>query len=123
MIVEVFAFRGRNLINYMAAWTHLRPRLHRGRYDVVHAQDAANAVLAFPKRVPLVLTFVGVDSRLSHRLAARYLMRRADAVVVASNELRDRVQTRAPVHVIPPGLDETTYAAWLVAVYRSVVKD
>jgi len=122
MSVEVFAFRGRNLYNYAAAWTQLRPRLHPGRYDVVHAQDASNALLAFPKRVPLVLTFVGVDSRLPHRLAARFLVRRADAVVVESDEMRGRVPTRAPVHVIPLGLDETTRADRLVAIYRSVVK-
>jgi hypothetical protein len=121
--VEIFAFRGLNLYNYAAAWTRLRPNLHPGRYDVVHAQDASNALLAFPRRVPLVLTLGTWDRRpLAQRLTARFLAWRADAVVVDSEEMRRRVRTRAPVHVIPPELDEPAVAARLVEVYRSVVK-
>ena len=120
--VEVFAFRGRNLFNYIAAWTELRPRLQPERYDVVHAQDASKAWLAFPRRVPLVMTVIDVDTRLMHRWAARFLAGRADAVVVASDELRRSVRTRAPVHVIPADLEETARAALLADVYRSVIR-
>ena len=49
MSVEIFAFQGRTLYNVVAAWTRLRPRLHPRRYDVVHAQDGSDALLAFPK--------------------------------------------------------------------------
>jgi hypothetical protein len=123
MSVEIFAYRGRNLYNYAAAWTQLRPRLDVKRYDVVHAQDAANTFLVLPKRVPLVVSLTRLDLRpLPQQLAARFLARRADAVVVESEEMRSRVGTRAPVHVIPPGLDEAARTARLVEVYRSVVK-
>jgi hypothetical protein len=114
--VEVFAFCGRSLYDLAAAWTRLRPRLHPGRYDVVHAQDSADGLLAFPKRVPLVMT-VG-----KLQFIARMLVRRADAVVVPSEEIGRQLHTRATVHVMPPGLDETARAAWLVDVYQSVAK-
>jgi hypothetical protein len=127
--VEIFAFRGgRNPYNYAAAWTQLRPRLHPGHYDVVHAQFAQSLLLALPKRVPLVVTLGSGDleapstplQRILH-LAARAAGRRADAVIVCSEELRQLVRTRAPVHVIPPDIDEEALTARLLDVYRSVL--
>jgi hypothetical protein len=111
--VEVFAFQARSLYSYVAAWIRLRPRLHPGRYDVVHTQ-AADALLTLPHRVPLVITVTSLE------LGARLLARRADAVVVPSEEIGRQLHTRATVHVLPPGLDDTTQAARLMAVYRSV---
>lgn len=128
--VEIFAFHGgRNPYNYAAAWTQLRPRLHRGRYDVVHAQLAENVWLAFPKRVPLVVTFRSGDLERRRglgrflELAARLMARRADAVIVGSEELRGRLPRRAAVHVIPPELDEQALTERLLRVYRSVLSD
>lgn len=111
--VEVFAFHALGLYSYVAAWIRLRPRLHPGRYDVVHTQ-AANAVLTLLHRVPLVITVSNLE------LGARLAARRADAVVVPSEEIGRRLHTRAPVHVLPPGLDDTTQAARLIDVYRTV---
>jgi len=118
--VEVFAHRGRNPFNYIAAWTALRPRLHRGRYDVVHAQTAANVLLAVPKRVPLVLTLIASDRS---RMKTWLLSRLADAVIVASEEMSGSVPRRVPVHVIPPDLDDISRTTRLVAVYRSVIRN
>ncbi|MFN2570654.1 MAG: glycosyltransferase family 4 protein [Gemmatimonadales bacterium] len=114
--VEIFAYRAApNPYGYLAAWTRLRPRLHRGRYDVAHAQAPESVLLALPKRVPLVVT-------LDHwQPLDRRLARRADAVIVSSEELRARVRTRAPVHVIAPDLAEAALAARLLDVYQSVV--
>jgi hypothetical protein len=121
--VEVFAFQGgRNPYNFAAAWSRLRPRLHRGRYDVAHAGSATDALLAFPKRVPLV---VSVGDRSPYglaRLAMRFVAWRADAVVVESDAAGRLVPPRVPVHVIAPALDEHARAARLVAVYRSVMR-
>jgi hypothetical protein len=116
MSVEIFAFRGHGLYDYAAAWTRLRPRLHLERYDVVHAQDVGDVLLTFPKRVPLVITVA------RPRFAVRMLVRRADAVVVPSEEIGRRLHTRAPVHVMPPELDDTARAARLVDVYRSLTR-
>lgn len=118
--VEIFAHRGRNPFNYLAAWTVLRPRLHRGRYDVVHAQNGSNVLLAVPKRVPLVMTLIAADRQ---RLTTWLLTRLADAVIVPSEELGGRVPRGVPVHVLPPDLDETSRTTRLIAIYRSVIRN
>lgn len=122
--VEVFTFPGRTFFNYLAAWTRLRPRLHRGRYDLVHAQDTHNVLLALPKRVPLVVT-IGRQARRGGRpgrhFLARLLARRADAVIVTSDEMRGRMRTRVPVYVIPSDLDDEAFTTKLLDVYRSVL--
>lgn len=124
MSVEIFAFHGRGFYNYAAAWTRLRPRLHVERYDLVHAQDASDVLLALPKRVPLVVTVGKQDlKRLVRQLLAVFLASRADAVIVGSDEMRGWVRTRAPVHVIPPNLDGPALAARLVDVYRSILPE
>lgn len=118
--VEVFAFRGgRNPYNYAAAWARLRPRLHAGHYDLVHAQFGQSGLLALPKQLPLVVTFRGSDvlgivgdadgryTRVGQVLqrASRFVARHADAVIVVADHMRHSLNTRAPVHVIPSGLD------------------
>ena len=118
--VEVFAFRGsRNPYNYATAWTRLRPRLEPGRYDLVHAQFGQSGLLALPKKLPLVVTFRGSDllgivgdktgrhtmvGRVLQQ-ASRYVARKADAVILVSDHMRDELKTKAPIHVIPSGLD------------------
>jgi hypothetical protein len=141
--VEIFAFRPRtNPLNYVLAWTRLRPRLRPERYDVTHAHFAQSALLALPKRLPLVVTFRESDisngggaggaggageartAGLLVRLrpfVARLVARKADAVIITSEALRPRVVTRAPVHVISDSGDEVGLAARLIEVYRSVV--
>lgn len=120
--VEVFTFPGRTVYNYLAAWTRLRPRLHPRRYDLVHAQDTHNVLLALPKRVPLVVT-IGKQGRpqLARHLLARFLARRADAVIVTSDEMRGRMRSRVPVYVISPDLDDEAFTTKLLDVYRSVL--
>ena len=119
--VEVFAFRGgRNPYNFAAAWSRLRPRLHRGRYDVAHARSATDALVAFPKRVPLVVSLGDAGwGGLSHAWE-RLVASRADALIVASDDARLRMRTRIPVHVIAPTLDERACADRLVEVYWSL---
>jgi glycosyltransferase involved in cell wall biosynthesis len=118
--VDVFFFHGaRNLLKYGAAWARLRPRLLTGQYDLVHAQFGQSGLLALPKRLPLVVTFRGSDllgivgdvdgrhtrtGRLLQR-ASRFVARRANAVIVVSAHMRNALDTGAPVHVVPSGLD------------------
>jgi glycosyltransferase involved in cell wall biosynthesis len=118
--VDVFAFYGgKNPYNYATAWSRLRPRLLNGNYNVVHAQFGQSGLLAFPKRLPLVVTLRGADvhgiisdqsgrQTLGGRVlmqATRYVTRRADAVIIVSEHMRRHVRTQAPIHVIPSGLD------------------
>ena len=120
--VEIFAFRGRSFFNYMGAWTRLRPRLHPDRYDVVHAQETADVLLALPKRVPLVVTVRTRQSRwFVHQVLALFLARRADAVIVPSAEVGRQLRTRKPIFIIAPETDEQALSERLLDVYRSVL--
>jgi hypothetical protein len=62
--VEVFYFRGaKNPINYFRAWLRLK-RQYKSRwleYDLIHAQFGQAALIPWPKQLPLVITFHGVD--------------------------------------------------------------
>ena len=120
--VEIFAFRGRSFFNYLGAWTRLRPRLHPDRYDVVHAQETADVLLALPKRVPLVVTVRTRQSRwFVHQVLALFLARRADAVIVPSAEVGRQLRTRKPIFIIAPETDEQALSERLLDVYRSVL--
>jgi glycosyltransferase involved in cell wall biosynthesis len=118
--LEVFAFRGgKNPYNYVRAWTRLRKMLRSRAYDLIHAQFGQSGLLAFPKRVPLVVTFRGSDvlgivrdrdgrySRTGRVLqrASRFVARHADAIILVSKHLGRYLATRAPIHVIPSGID------------------
>jgi len=116
--IDVFDFRGRkNPRNYIRAWRAAQHRLSRGSYDVVHAQWGQSALLAFPKRLPLVVTFRGSDlngdfgknGRLTAsgrvlRVLSRWMADRADQIIVVSKRLASRIPG-LPYHVIPSGLD------------------
>lgn len=117
--VDVFQFRGaKRLWNYMRAWRDVRPRLNPATVDVVHAQFGQSGILAIPKRLPLVVTLRGSDilgivgpdgnytlaGRVSQAVA-RFALRRADAVVVVSEHMKEYFKTDAPVTVLPSGLD------------------
>lgn len=119
--VEVFFFRGaKNPVNYLKAWwrfnRHYKHRLTG--YDLVHAQFGQAALIPWPKLLPLVITFHGVDllGQLSPdgritlqgkllvwlgRTAARF----ADAVIIVSNEMRRQLPDSIPLHVLPTGVD------------------
>lgn len=120
--VEIFHFRGgRKLTNYLRAWLRLQQKLSTTHCDLIHAQWGQSALLALPKRLPLVVTFRGSDLKgivgedgqytLSGRIlsavskCAAYL---ADQVVVVSEQLAHCFSTR-PYHVIPSGVDLTLF--------------
>lgn len=119
--VDVFPFRGaKNPINYLKAWWRFQRRCApvMDRYDLVHAQFGQAALIPWPKRLPLVITFHGVDmlGQLSPegkmtmqgrllvwlgRTAARF----ADAVLIVSNEMRRNLPASMPLHMLPTGVD------------------
>lgn len=116
--LEVFSFEGRkNPARYLEAWRQVRRKLRATPYDLVHAQFGQSAVLALPKRLPLVVTFRGSDlegyigsnnrrSILSHilRLTSKLMARSADEVILVSERLAQHIHAR-PYHVVPSGLD------------------
>ncbi len=118
--VEVFAFAGEgNPLNYARAWYQVRRRLTREHFDLVHAQFGQCALLALPKRMPLVITYRGddllgiLDDRHGHVTLAGRLLRRfsrwaahhADAVIVVSEHMQRYLQNGTPIHVVPSGID------------------
>ena len=117
--LEVFHFRGgRNLGNYLRAWWNLRHRLRNGRYDLVHAQFGQSALVVLPTSLPLVVTFRGDDlqgiladdgritiaGRLLRALS-RMVARRAQAVIVVSEHMKQDLDPSLSASVIPSGLD------------------
>jgi len=127
--VDVFHFQGRrNPWNYLSAWWRLHHRLARNHYDVMHAQFGHAGLLVFPKRFPLVVTYRGSDllgevgrggrytlmGRILQRVS-RAVARRADAVIVVSEHMKEELPPGVPFHVIPSGLD--------FELFRSIPRD
>ena len=113
----------RGAAHYARAFRDL-PRLVRGRRpDLVHAHYGLTGAAAIRVDAPLVVSFCGDDvlgstgrtgritrrsrilARLSH-IAAR----RADAIVVKSEEMRARLRADMEVDVIPNGVDLDLFA-------------
>lgn len=120
VLVDVFAFSGsKRPGNYLRAWWQLRRQLRSTQYDLIHAQFGHSGTLAFPKRLPLVVTLRGSDilgivSDTDGRYTAvgriltaltRWVAARADAVIVVSDHMKAHLRRSRSVHVIPSGLD------------------
>lgn len=120
--VDVFHFRGaKNPINYFRAWVSLRKKLSKEHYDLIHAQWGQSALLAWPKKHPLVVTFRGSDVEAHVDFRGKYLWQgrllnflsrlvatRADEAIVVSARLTQRLPDR-DYHIIPSGLDLNTF--------------
>jgi hypothetical protein len=116
--VDVYPFRGGgNPMRYLRHRGQVARRLRETRYDLVHAQWGQSALLALPKRLPLVVTFRGSDlvgfpgpsGRYSMqgrilRRASRMVARIADEVILVSDSLARYLPSR-PYALIPSGLD------------------
>ena len=116
--VDIFHFRGgRRPANYLKAWRIVREKLSAKQYDLVHAQWGQSALLALPKRLPLVITFRGSDlegivgpagkytaaSRVL-RWVSRLMALAADQIIVVSKRLAQKLPDRG-FQVIPTGVD------------------
>src|SRR5437867_1751803 len=116
--VEVFAFRGNKLpTNYLKAWLKLRRLYDIERFDVLDAQFGQSGLIALPATIPLVVTLHGSDLQgfagsngnyalagVVLRLLSRYVVKRADEVIVVSEHLTKYLPRGLPFHVIPCGV-------------------
>jgi glycosyltransferase involved in cell wall biosynthesis len=116
--VDVFHFRGaKKLSNYVRAWRAARAKLEKNSYDLVHAQWGQSALLALPKKLPLIVTFRGSDlegivGKNGQYLLSSYILRAisrcmayfADQVIIVSERVARRLPKRT-YHVIPAGID------------------
>lgn len=96
---------------YLKAIWAIRPLLTRGGYDLVHSHYGLSAVypLLF-HRLPVVVSFLGDDVLGGERFpvlksrVSDFVSRRADAVIVKSDEMKERLGLAA-AHVVPNGVD------------------
>lgn len=117
--VDVFPFRGaRRPMNYIRARRRLQQRLGEKRYDLVHAHFGQSALLSWPRRLPLVVTFHGCDiqgvKRPDGRMSwggaflqklSQLVALRAEAVILVSERMRRFIPRSVYAPVIPMGLD------------------
>ncbi|HEV2424639.1 MAG TPA: glycosyltransferase [Terriglobia bacterium] len=121
---DVLYVQGRESpLNYLRGVFEVRRRLQVQRYDLIHAHFGLSGWVArFQRRLPLVVSFMGDDvlGRSDRRgritgvgrlfqVSARMLARRADAVIVKSRQMKERLGLDA-VHVIPNGVDLHLFA-------------
>src|SRR5437879_3587444 len=101
-VVNILGFRSK--LNYLNAAVEVLRKTRRTSYDVVHAHYGLSAFPAwFRLDAPLVMTLHGSDV-LGGRfdgLCSWLICRFADAVIVVSEEIRQRI----PGMVIPCGVD------------------
>ncbi len=116
--LDVYPFRGsKRPDRYAAFWAEAQRKIASRKYDLVHAQWGQSALLALPKRIPLVVTFRGDDlegiigSNGKPTLAgyalqnlSRVVSRVADEVILVSESLARRMPKR-DYHIIPSGID------------------
>jgi glycosyltransferase involved in cell wall biosynthesis len=114
--LEVFAFQGGSGLAYLKAAWQLR-RVHKGRFDVVHAHFGLSAWVALAARAKIrAVTFHGTD--LTHQRSRRIslaVLRFIDLPAAASAELAelvpsDQTRNRNPVNVLPCGLATDRFA-------------
>jgi teichuronic acid biosynthesis glycosyltransferase TuaC len=107
--VDVLHFPGyRSRLEYLKAAVEVSRRTRRQRYDVVHAHYGVTGLPAlFCNRIPLVISLHGSDALVGWRepLLSRILCRLADATIVASRKIADRI----PGEVIPCGVDLSVF--------------
>jgi glycosyltransferase involved in cell wall biosynthesis len=117
--VDVFSFRGaQKPLNYLKAWWRLRLRRRKNRYDLLHAQFGQSALLHWPSRLPLVVTFHGDDilgvkneegrTTLGGRILQwllKLISLKADAVIIVSDQMRNHIPSSVPLTLLPTGVD------------------
>ena len=107
--VEVLHFPGyRSRLEYLKAAVEVSRRTRRQRYDVVHAHYGVTALSALLRNgTPLVVSLHGSDALVGWHepLISRIVCGLADATIVASKKIADRI----PGEVIPCGVDLTVF--------------
>jgi teichuronic acid biosynthesis glycosyltransferase TuaC len=108
-LVDVLHFPGyRSRLEYFKAAVEVSRRTRREHYDVVHAHYGVTGLTAlFRNGIPLVVSLHGSDALVGwHQpLISRIVCRLADATIVASRKIAERI----PGEVIPCGVDLSVF--------------
>ena len=116
--VDVFHLQSNhNPINYLIGWIKVRKLIWDNSYDVVHAQWGHSATLAIPTKLPLVITFRGMDLEgivnkngnysIYGKLlitVSKFASKFADEIVVVSKRLGDKLKN-TNYKILPSGID------------------
>jgi len=95
--IDYFTIKGKGLLGYIQNIPKIRVKLKRGNYDLVHAHYslAALAVTLSCPKVPLVVSFMGSDSKtnLFYRLLIKtcYILIWSK-VIVKAEEMKDNIK-------------------------------
>jgi len=107
--IDYFTIKGKGLLGYIQNIPKIRVKLKRGNYDLVHAHYslAALAVTLSCPKVPLVVSFMGSDSKtnLFYRLLIKtcYILIWSK-VIVKAEEMKDNIKLKQAA-VIPNGVE------------------
>ena len=108
-LVDVLHFPGyRSRLEYFKAAVEVSRRTRRQDYDVLHAHYGVTGLTAlFRNGIPLVISLHGSDALVGWHepLISRIVCRLADATIVASRKIADRI----PGEVIPCGVDLSVF--------------
>src|SRR6266571_2537178 len=108
-LVDVLHFPGyRSRLEYFKAAVEVSRQTRRQRYDVVHAHYGVTGLSAlFRNATPLVVSLHGSDALIGWHepLISRIVCKLADATIVASRKIADRI----PGEVIPCGVDLSVF--------------
>ena len=116
--VDVFHLQSNhNPVNYLKGWIKVRKLIWNHSYNVIHAQWGHSATLAIPTKLPLIITFRGMDlegiinkngncSIYGRILIAvsKFTSQFADEILVVSKSLGDKLKDKS-YKVLPSGID------------------
>ncbi len=95
----------RGIREYLQYIPKVRRELRRGEYDLIHANYGLTAPYAVTQsKLPVVLTLWGSDVVGFDGLVTKTFARRADAVTVRSEEMRELLG-REDAYIVPSGVD------------------
>lgn len=119
VFVDIFSFHGgKNILNYWRACRELN-RMDLAQYDAIHAHHGQSGLVALSQRQrPVVVTFHGSDlqgirdargrvTSLGYvlRFASRLVASQANAVILVSTYLADKLPRGVKYQLIPAGID------------------
>jgi len=116
--IEYFLIQGKGLTGYARAVLKLRHWLKKNPVDLLHAHYGLCgwvAYLAKPNKIPLVISYMGSDifpvkrQRISKKALiarlSRAVQNRADHIIVKSEILKNELNRKTDISVIPNGVD------------------
>lgn len=107
--IKRFIIKGNGIASYLRSYFSLRKE--SSKVDIIHANYSFTAVLAIlakKKNCRLVVSFMGDDvfsNSLLLKASRRFVINRADQIIVKSDEMKSKLCRKKNIHVIPNGVN------------------